>query len=44
MTMVGIKLRAADPAMQWFRRVLREEAAAAYAEQPARTLVLNCRN
>jgi len=32
MTMVGMKLRAADPAMQWFRRVLREEAAAAYAE------------
>jgi hypothetical protein len=32
MTMVGMKLRAADPAMQWFRRVLREEAAAAYEQ------------
>jgi DNA-binding transcriptional LysR family regulator len=32
MTMVGMKLRGADPAMQWFRRVLREEAAAAYEE------------
>jgi DNA-binding transcriptional LysR family regulator len=32
MTMVGMKLRAADPAMQWFRKVLREEAAAAYEE------------
>jgi hypothetical protein len=26
-----MKLTAADPAMQWFRKVLREEAAAAYA-------------
>ncbi len=32
MTIVGMKLRAADPAMQWFRRVLREEATAAYEE------------
>jgi DNA-binding transcriptional LysR family regulator len=32
MTMVGMKLRAADPAMRWFRQVLREEAAAAYEE------------
>ena len=32
MTMVGMKLRAADPAMQWFRKMLREEAAAAYEE------------
>jgi DNA-binding transcriptional LysR family regulator len=33
LTAVGTRLRAADPAMQWFRRVLREEAAAAYGER-----------
>ena len=32
LTTVGLRLRAADPAMQWFRRMLREEAAAVYAE------------
>ena len=32
MTMVAMKLRAADAAMQWFRGLLREEAAAVYAE------------
>ena len=31
LTTVGLRLRAADPAMQWFRRMLREEAAAVYA-------------
>ncbi|MBV8105368.1 MAG: hypothetical protein JO223_12240 [Hyphomicrobiales bacterium] len=31
LTVVATKLRAADPAMQWFRKLLREEAAAAYA-------------
>jgi DNA-binding transcriptional LysR family regulator len=31
LTVVATKLRAADPAMQWFRKVLREEAAAVYA-------------
>ena len=30
MTVVSTRLRAADPALQWFRGVLREEAAAAY--------------
>ena len=30
LTVVATKLRAADPVMQWFRKVLREEAAAAY--------------
>ncbi len=29
-TVVATKLRAADPTMQWFRKVLREEAAAVY--------------
>ena len=33
LTAVGTRLRAADPAMQWFRRVLREEAAAVYGER-----------
>ena len=31
MTAVMTRLRAADPALQWFSRLLREEAAAAYA-------------
>ena len=31
-TMVGLRLRAADRALQWFRGVLREEAAAVYGE------------
>ena len=30
-TMVGLRLRAADPALKWFRGVLRAEAAAVYA-------------
>jgi DNA-binding transcriptional LysR family regulator len=29
-TIVGVKARSADPAMRWFRDVLRQEAAAAY--------------
>ena len=35
LTAVATKLRAADPAMQWFRRLLREEAAAVYGEPGA---------
>ena len=31
-TMVGLRLRAADPALRWFRGVLREEAAVVYGE------------
>ena len=38
MTMVAMKLRAADPAMQWFRKLLREEAAVAYAEERQQAL------
>jgi DNA-binding transcriptional LysR family regulator len=33
LTVVFTRLRAADPAIQWFREVLREEAAAVYGEQ-----------
>ena len=32
LTVVGLKLRAADPAIRWFRGVLKEEAAAVYSE------------
>ncbi len=32
LTVVATRLRAADPAMQWFRRLLREEAAIVYGE------------
>ncbi len=35
LTAVATRLRAADPAMQWFRRLLREEAAAIYGERGA---------
>ena len=35
LTVVATRLRAADPAMQWFRRLLREEAAAVYGGQCA---------
>ena len=31
MTIVSTRLRAADPALRWFRSVLREEAAHVYA-------------
>jgi DNA-binding transcriptional LysR family regulator len=33
LTVVGTRRRAADPAMQWFRRLLRQEAAAVYGDQ-----------
>jgi DNA-binding transcriptional LysR family regulator len=32
LTVIGMALRARDPAMQWFRKLLREEAAAVYSE------------
>ena len=35
LTAVATRLRAADPVMQWFRRLLREEAAAVYGGQCA---------
>ncbi len=34
MTVVGLRHRLSDAAMQWFRKVLRETAEAAYAEPP----------
>jgi DNA-binding transcriptional LysR family regulator len=41
-TVVALRLRAADPALQWFRRVLREEAAAVYGESGADPLGVAC--
>ena len=38
MTVVGLRLRLSDAAMQWFRRILRETAEAAYAEAPPAAL------
>jgi DNA-binding transcriptional LysR family regulator len=35
LTVVGLRLRATDPALKWFLRVLREEAAPAYGESGA---------
>jgi DNA-binding transcriptional LysR family regulator len=36
MTAVSTRLRAADPALQWFRKLLRDEAASAYGSRPYR--------
>jgi DNA-binding transcriptional LysR family regulator len=36
-TIVGMRLRAADPALKWFREMLREEAAVVYGEEGARS-------